>query len=231
MQGKKILIIEDDTNLHKLVEFALTKAGAQTYTAVDGQAGLRLFYEHRPDLVILDIMMPGLDGWQVCKQIQNLANIPIILMTSLAEEKQIIKGLDCAVDYVTKPFSVDVLVARVRAALRQAEQSGVAEKPTTYGDDYLSINLNERRVLVRGEPVKLSATEYKLLAYLFENANRVLTFEQILENVWGWEYRDSVDYVHVYVSHLRRKLEENPKQPRYLLTEHGVGYRFEKQLG
>ena len=136
---------------------------------------------------------------------------------ALPEEKNIVNGLDCgAVDYVTKPFSVKVLLARARGALNRAAPQSPPEKSRAYDDGYLSIDLVQRRILVEGEPAQLSATEYRLLAYLVQNANRVLTFQQILENVWGWEYQDSINYVHVYISQLRKKVEMDPKQPRYL---------------
>jgi DNA-binding response OmpR family regulator len=133
------------------------------------------------------------------------------------------------VDYVTKPFSPKVLLARARAALRKGAVASVPEQPTLYQDGYLTVDLARHRVSVDGEPIQLTATEYRLLAYLLENAGRVLTYRQILESVWGWEYRDCVDYVHVYVCRLRHKLEQNPSSPVYFLTERGVGYRFESQ--
>jgi len=130
---------------------------------------------------------------------------------------------------VTKPFSPNVLLARARATLRRAESVPTTGTPLSYSDGHLTIDLDKRQVLVRGEPVRLRATEYRLLAYLLENADRVLTYAQILDNVWGHEYGDSVNYVHVYISHLRGKLEKDPKRPQYLLNVRGVGYRFEKQ--
>ena len=142
------------------------------------------------------------------------------------------RGLDAgAVDYVVKPFSVKVLMARIRVAMRQSKPAIPAQQIVSYSDGYLTINLGERRIWINGQTVKLTATEYNLLAYLVENAGRVCTFRQILENVWGWEYQDSTDYVYTYIRHLRRKLEPDPARPRYFVVEHGVGYRFEKQAG
>ena len=224
------MVVDDDAHIRELTAHIFAKSGGQVYSASDGNEGLRQFYAHRPHLVILDIMMPNLDGWQVCTQIRLLSDVPIIMLTALGQDEHTIRGLDCgAVDYVTKPFSPKVLAARARAALRQATQAAETHQPASYSDDYLTIDLSQRRVLVRGELVCLTATEYRLLAYLVQNAGRVLTFRQILEKVWGWEYQDSVEYVHVYISHLRKKLEEDPKLPAYLLTEHRVGYRFEKR--
>ena len=229
LHGKKILIIDDDLLMLHLVGQTLSLAEGQVYSATNGPEGLKKFYVHQPNLVILDIMMPGVDGFEICRLIRQSSNVPIIMLTALGQEKDIVRGFNCgADDYVTKPFSPDVLVARVQAVLHRAALPAVVEELVVYNDGYLTIDIKQRRVRVRGESVKLSTKEYQLLVYLFENAGRILTIYQILEKVWGWEYRDNVDYVHVYVHHLRQKLEENPKSPRYLLTEHGIGYRFEK---
>ncbi|MCB0166028.1 MAG: response regulator transcription factor, partial [Anaerolineae bacterium] len=192
LENYKILVIDDDPELCQLISLTFSRQGYQVYSAASGSEGLRLFYEVRPHLIILDIMMPEIDGWTVCTQIRQLSNVPIIMLTSLGSEQDIVKGLEYgAVDYVVKPFSPKVLVARARANLRQAFQATIPPKPTVFSDSYLTIDLVKRRVLVNNEPVKLSATEYRLLAYLVQNANRILTTEQILENVWGLEYRES----------------------------------------
>ncbi len=230
MDGKKVLVVDDDPALVRLVKRALTDVGHHVVTAANGQEALRLFYDQRPDLVILDVVMSGLNGWETCRSIRQMSNVPIIMLTAQGSDADMLRGLDYgADDYVVKPFNLDVLLARTRAVLRRAEQPSIKEASVSYHDAYLTIELGDRRVTVNGEPIKLTATEFKLLAYLVRNAGRVLTFTQILENVWGWEYRDSIDYVHVYVSHLRQKLEHDPRHPEYLITEHGVGYRFEKR--
>jgi len=226
---KKILMIDDDPRLVKLVDYSLTQEGYEVYKAYDGEEGLRQVYTHQPNLVILDIMMPKMDGWQVCRRIREMSDVPIIMLTAKGGEEDIARGLDYgADDYLTKPFRVKELLARVRAVLRRTALPPPTEEPITYSDEYLTVNLTERRIVVRGEPVKLTPTEFRLLALLVKNAGRVLTFQQILEHVWGWEYQDDVDYVRIYVWHLRQKMEEDPSQPRYILTEYGVGYRFEK---
>lgn len=231
MQDKKILVVDDDSVLLHMIERILIAAGSIVMTAPNGQDALRCFYDQRPDLVILDVMMPNLDGWEVCQSIRQVSNVPIIMLTAQGSDDNIKHGLDYgADDYVVKPFNVDVLLARVRAVLRRAALPPVDDEPVAYHDAHLTIDLEKRRVTVDGEPIKLTATEYKLLVYLVRNAGRVLSFEQILENVWGWEYRDSVDYVHVYVSHLRQKIEPDPRQPQYILTEYSVGYQFQKQI-
>ncbi len=231
MENKKILVIDDDPHLRRLIEATLTQAGGVVFTAADGEEGLREFYARQPDLVVLDVMMPKMDGWETCRMIRRLSNVPIVMLTARGQEDDIIRGLELgADDYITKPFSVKVLVARTQAALRRGTtEPAMVEASSSYQDGYLTVDLAERRVYVKGEPVKLTAKEFDLLQCLLENAGRVLTLQQILEWVWGWEYQDELDYVRVYMWHLRQKIEADPQQPRYLMTEHGVGYRFEKQ--
>lgn len=227
LQGKRILVIEDDPAMARLVEYSFSGTGAQIYRAINGHEGLRQLYFHQPHLVILDIMLPGLDGWEVCSRIRQISDVPIIILSALGREKDIIRGLDCgAVDYVTKPFSPKILVARAQAALRQAKLNAELGKPLIYHDEHLTINLDQRQVLVRGAPVDLTRTEYRLLAYLVENAGTVRTYRQILQHTWGPEYHNSPEYVHVYISRLRQKLEKDPNHPQYLVTKHGVGYSF-----
>lgn len=228
MQNKKILIIDDDPQICRIIEAALSPDGALTHTATSPADGLRMFYALQPNLVILDILMPEINGWEVCRQIRQLSDVPVIFLTALHDEDDVVRGFDLgAVDYVTKPFSIKVLRARISAALRQAEAlAGGAS--AIYNDGYLSVDLGRRRVTVEGELVKLSVTEYKLLALLIENAGKVLTFEDILTQIWGEKHRDNTDYVRVYVWHLRKKIEKNPRNPEYVLTEYGIGYRFER---
>lgn len=229
MHGKKVLVVDDDIHIGHLVKATFTTEGADVILAANGQEGLRQFYAHKPDIVIIDLMMPELDGWETSQRMLEMANVPIIMLTSLSDDEDVIRGLEHgAIDYVTKPFSPKVLVARAKAALRHAAPENSTLESHVYRDDRLLINLHEKRVLVNGEPIKLTKTEYRLLAYLCHNAGRVLSFQQILENVWGWEYQESIEYVHVYVSRLRQKIEQDPKSPRYLLTEYGIGYRFDK---
>jgi len=230
MHKQKVLIIDDDVNLCQIVKFAFTRAGADVFTALDGRQGLQQFYQQRPDLVILDIRMPDMDGWETCRQIRLLSNVPIIMLTTVNRDDEIVKGLDYgADDFVTKPFSHEVLMARARAVLRRRDLTDESDHTDMYySDGHLAIDLEKRRVYVRGDEIQLTATEFRLLSYLFRNAGRVLTYESILDTVWGEEYRGSVDYVHVYLSHLRRKLETDPRHPRYLMNERSVGYRFER---
>lgn len=228
--ANRILVVDDDLTLLRGIQDSLEDEEYRIVTARDGQEALRLVYSERPDLIILDIMMPRLDGWQVCQRVREMSDVPIIILTAKTEKKDIIKGLDLgADDYLVKPFDAEELLARVRAALRHARTEPIVSEGMTYGDDYLSIDLNARHVAVSGELVRLTPTEYDLLALLVENAGRVLEFRQILESVWGVEYIHEIDYVRTYVWHLRRKIEPDPKNPRYLLSVLNVGYRFEPQ--
>jgi two-component system KDP operon response regulator KdpE len=229
MPGKNVLIADDDAIMRQLVEQVIIRSGNNIYSAEDGADALHQFYTHQPDLVILDVTMPNMTGWEVCRHIRQFSSVPIIMLTAMGSERDILRGFEeGADDYVTKPFSANILQARIQAALRRGKGGAQAQQATTYSDDYLTLDLSQRRMLVGGKLVKLTATEYRLLSFLFQNTGQVLTFSQILENVWGGEYRDNSDYVHVYIWHLRKKLEKNPKNPQYILTEHGVGYRFEK---
>jgi len=230
MRGNKILVVDDDPVITKLLVTTLTKAGAEVHTAAGGQVGLQQFYTSRPDLVILDVMMPDMDGWETCRIIRQLSDVPIIMLTIQADDDEIVRGLENgADDYITKPFNAKVVLARVKAALRRPSHSHLPRKTTTYSDGYLTIDLEKNLVLVKGEPVKLTGLEYRLLTYLLQNANRTLTTQQILGSVWGWEYQDEPGHVRIYAWHLRQKLEADPKQPQYLLTDYGIGYRFKTQ--
>jgi two-component system KDP operon response regulator KdpE len=227
VRGTRILVIDDDAEIVELVRLIFAGEGAEVYSAIDGREGICEFGACRPDLILLDIMMPQMDGWETCRLLREFTDVPIIFLTALNGERDMIRGLDCgAVDYVTKPFSAEILLARARVALRAPARGARTHQRAVFNDGYLSIDLSRHQVLVGGERVHLSATEYRLLVYLVENAGRVLTYEQILEHVWGWEYRESVDYVHVYISHLRHKIEWDHGRPAYVLTERGVGYRF-----
>lgn len=227
-----ILIIDDDSALVELVKNTLLTEHYKVHTAYDGQAGLRAMYETRPDLIILDINMPAMDGWTTCQRIREVSSIPIIMVTAQNEPEEIIKGLDLgADDYIIKPFEINVLLARVRANLRRvANVDETRNSSIIYSDDYITINLPERRVTLDGEPIRLTPTEFNLLATLVESIPRIVPYRELLERVWGFEYIDDIDYLRVYIWHLRRKLEPDSKNPTYIINELGVGYRFEKQV-
>lgn len=257
MMDHKILIIDDDADLLQLASLIFKKAGAQVITASDGLDGISKFFTHHPDLVILDVMMPGSNGFDVCQRIRKVSDDPLIMLTSLNREEDMLKGLAAgADDFLTKPFNPEILLARAKTVLRRAQrshggngyngsngQNGGNGKNGHYGNDghsgetasfsyndgYLSIDIERHEVLLHGKRIKLTPLEFRLLVYLARNGGKLLTFDRILANVWGSAYQGSMDYVHVYISRLRRKIEENAKGSRYFLTVHGVGYVFEKQ--
>ena len=229
---KKVLVVDDEPAQLRLAEQVLKSNGYQVILANSGQESLRMIVDQKPDLVILDVMMPGIDGWQTCSCVRELTDIPIIMLTGKrTSEDDIVRGLECGADeYLAKPLGNREFLARVRSALRRAEQPSYLEKKekTVYSDDYLAIDVEDRKVEVNGERLKLTPREFRLLALLIENADHVLSHQQVLENVWGWEYIDDVDYVRIYISHLRQKIEPDTSQPKYILTEPGVGYSFHK---
>jgi two-component system KDP operon response regulator KdpE len=232
MIGKKVLIIDDDVDIQGINEKVFRNIGSTVKVANNGIDGVKKFFLEKPDLVITDIMMPEMDGFETCSRIRQVSNVPVIMLTALNSEEEIIRGLESgADDFISKPFSPEVLVARARALLRRLEmpRDSVVVHGQYYSDGYLTIDLEKRIVLVKGDSIKLTRTEYNLLAYLLQNAGWVRTFDQILENVWGPEYQGSLDYVHVYMSNLRKKIEADQKNPMYLESEHGVGYRFNKR--
>jgi len=230
--GNKILAIDDDPAFLRLVEQVLTQKGYEVLTASSGQEGLRILFAHKPDLVLLDVVMTKMDGWQTCQRIRDISDIPIIMITGKYNaEEDIVRGLDYgADDYLIKPVGNRELIARVRAVLRRTELPPSAEARTeiTYGDDFLTVDIAQRKVIVNGKQVKFTPREFSLLALLVQNAGHILTHKQVLEKVWGWEYTDDLDYVRIYISHLRQKIEPAPAQPRYIITEPGVGYFFQK---
>jgi two-component system KDP operon response regulator KdpE len=226
-----ILVIDDDQPTVQYISNALSKEGFRVTAAADGQDGLRQMYHGQPDLIILDINMPRMDGWTACERIREVSNVPIIMLTAEHDPDEIIKGLDMgADDYILKPFEMGVLLARVRANLRRASaEPTLTKKRVTYGDDYLTVNLDEHRVSIQGQPIRLTPTEFNLLAYLIDEAPRVVPYRELLERIWGFEYIDDIDYLRVYIWHLRRKLEPDVRDPTYIVNELGVGYRFDKQ--
>jgi two-component system, OmpR family, KDP operon response regulator KdpE len=228
MSGNKILIVEDDLILSELLFHNLKTEGYEVITASNGIEGIWQFQDTQPDLVLLDLIMPIMNGWDVCQRIREVANTPIIMLSAHGNEDDIVRGLDLgADDYLIKPFRVRILMARIRTLLHRVRTGFESNwSQITYNDNYLSVDVAARQVMVNGSSVKLTPTEYKLLAYLVLHQGHTLEFRHILENVWGFEYSESVDYLRVYIWHLRRKIEPDPKQPVYLLNELNVGYRF-----
>ncbi|MBC8264968.1 MAG: response regulator transcription factor [Anaerolineales bacterium] len=226
----KLLIIDDDTNLVEAIELYLATAGYSIVTAADGVQGMQQMYSQQPDMIILDVMMPKMDGWETCRRIREISDVPIIMLTARGQESDRVMGLKLgADDYVAKPFSLKELEARVEAVLRRTRSVSPDKGRVLYADDELVIDSERFEISKGGERVKLTATEQRLLFYLAENAGRVLSNEQILETVWGAEYVNEADYVKLYIWRLRQKVEEDPHHPKYLLTERGIGYRFAKE--
>jgi DNA-binding response OmpR family regulator len=221
--------VDDDVPLLHLIKAIFSEAGAEVYTAEGGPESLELLAAHSPELVILDVMMPDMDGFETCARIQERSRVPIIFLTALGLDEEIVRGLESgAIDYVTKPFSSRVLLARARAALRQADLVNRADTQPLYDDGYLRIDLVARRVFVQEEAVQLTPLEFGLLVCLYQHAGRVVPYDEILDSVWGEVYRDSVNYVHVYVRYLRQKLEPIPRSPQRIITERGEGYMLRR---
>jgi two-component system KDP operon response regulator KdpE len=225
---QKVLLIDDDDTSLRLVKLILGHAGYEVYTARGGPEGLGQFQAHQPDLVILDLLMPEVHGWQICQQLRQYSNVPILILTAMSGADNTISSLDAgADDYLEKPIEARVLLARVRALLRRSGRPPRIDQPSLFSDGYLTIDLTARQVLINNQPVELTPTEYALLVYLFQRAGQVCLYQQILGEVWKWE-QHPIDVVHQNVRRLRRKLKESSAAPRYLLTEYGVGYRFKK---
>lgn len=224
MKKVRALLVDDEPQTLKYIGANLRARGYEVLTAEDGRAGLKLFEANLVDLLILDITMPGLDGFQLCQAIRRQSDVPILILSARGQEKDIVRALDLgADDYLTKPFGVEEMLARVRAVLRRTGQRAVTPCPPLTVCD-LKIDFATHEVTVQGEPVRLTATEYNLLAHLAINAGRVLTHRALLQAVWGPEYGDETDYLWAYIRRLRRKVEPDPGNPRYILTQPGVGY-------
>ncbi len=226
----KVLIVDDELAIRDALGRKLRREGFSVTLAGSGLEGLRAFHIERPDLVILDIVMPEMDGLTVCQRIREVAETPIMMLSAQAiTEEHIVQGLNAGADeYLVKPIRLNEFVARVQALLRRSQMTS-SEAETGYNDGYLSVDLQRRHVHVSGQKIHLTPTEFKLLVVLLENAGRVVPQRELLEQVWGPEYVDDVYYPRVYISQLRRKIEPDPANPIYILTEHRVGYRFEKQ--
>lgn len=224
------MIADDEQAIREALGRKLRREGFDVVLCANGQEVLRLFPVERPDLVLLDIIMPeGIDGLTVCRRIRDVADTPVMMLSAQAiTEEDVIDGLNAGADeYLIKPVRLNELVARVNALLRRAQMS--SSEPEYYDDGYLTIDLHRRRVYVEGRDRHLTPTEFKLLAVLLENAGRVVTQRELLEQVWGHNYVDDIYYPRVYIAQIRRKIERDPGSPVYILTEHRVGYRFEKQ--
>jgi DNA-binding response OmpR family regulator len=223
----KILAVDDEQRMVRFIQLNLEQDGFEVVTAYNGKEALEQVRTQLPDLILLDIMMPDINGFEVLKKIREVNNVPVIMLTAKGEEDDRIQGLELgADDYITKPFSPRELVSRIRAVLRRTKSFKEDQVDKIKVDDRLTIDFSRREVWVDGKIVDLRPTEYRLLYHLVQNAGWVNTHEQLLSKVWGFEYQDEPHYVRLYVNYLRKKLEEDPSNPKYILTERGVGYRF-----
>jgi two-component system, OmpR family, KDP operon response regulator KdpE len=224
MGERRVLIVDDDSTLRETVTMVLDPQGYRTQTAATGKDGLHQAREYAPDLLLLDVNLPDMDGFDVVRELRRFSNVPVLMLTGRTGSTDIVSGLDSgADDYLTKPFKADELLARVRALLRRVPS---VDQPISVADDQVEIDTKTRVVRVRGEQVDLTPTEYQLLLLLAQHPGEVLDHQTLLQRVWGDEYVSDTAYLKVYIWHLRRKLEQNPHDPKIVMTEWGVGYRL-----
>ena len=224
---RKILLVDDEPRLLDSVRMNLELEDFEVFEAHDGHEALDQIRKVMPDLVVLDVMMPRMDGLETLTELRRFSSVPVIMLTVKADDSDVVAGLERgADDYVAKPFSQGVLLSRIRAVLRRAEAGAPQATSEIAVDDNLRINFDRHEVFVHGQPVQLRPTEFRLLYHLATNPGVVLTHETLLSRVWGPEYRDASHYVRLYINYLRQKIEEDPANPRYILTERGAGYKF-----
>lgn len=225
----KVLLIDDDPATCNLYQITLERLGFDVKTAYNGIDGLKLAYEHQPEIILLDIMMPELSGWDTCQRLRQMCNVPIIMLTALKQQEAIIKGLEMgADDYLVKPVTNTELAARMKAVLRRSNNSvtDFNDQDKVIKESHLIINVDKREVKSRGKRINLTPTEFRLLATLAQNRGRVLSRNFLIKHVWGEEYLDQKQYLHVYINYLRNKIEDDPNQPRLIQNVRSVGYRF-----
>ncbi|MCD4751654.1 MAG: response regulator transcription factor [Anaerolineaceae bacterium] len=226
-RNRRILVVDDEQRMARFIRLNLEHDGFIVEETYSGMGAIDRLRDVMPDLVLLDVMLPDIDGFEVLNILREFSQVPVIMLTARGEEDDRVKGLELgADDYITKPFSPRELVVRVKAVLRRTEAGGQTPHDVIEVDDRLKIDFDKREVWVEGNLVKLRPTEYRLLYHLVQNAGWVQTYDQLLAKVWGYEYRDETHYVRLYINYLRQKLEVTPSEPIYILTERGVGYRF-----
>src|SRR5260370_2620438 len=224
-----ILIVDDEPRIRDFVRMNLELERYRVIEASNGVEALEQLRDNLPDLVVIDIMMPEMDGFETLRHIREVSNVPVIMLTVRQNEQDKIRGLDFgADDYIAKPFSPRELLSRIRALLRRSFMAAPARKTEIVVDPDLKIDFSKSEVIVRGTKVVLRPTEYRLLYHLVSNAGRLLAHETLLSKVWGSEYRDEAHYLRLYITYLRQKIEKDPAHPKYILTERGIGYRFKK---
>jgi len=225
--GPVVILIEDEPEIRRFLRVTLLSHGYRLVEAITAREGLQAAETRQPDLIILDLGLPDMDGLEVIRRLREWSQVPILVLSARGREADKVAALDAgADDYVSKPFGVGELLARMRVSLRHVERAGRGADEQTFGTGDLQVDVAHRRVLVKGQDVHLTPIEYRLLTTLARHAGKVLTRNQLLKEVWGRPYTDQTHYLHVYMAHLRRKIETDPAQPRYILTEPGVGYRL-----
>ncbi|MFP4640841.1 MAG: response regulator transcription factor [Chloroflexota bacterium] len=228
MGHRKVMVIDDDVSLLRLLKKSLEKAGYEVDVASSGAEGLKMMYEQQPDIIVLDVMMPVMDGWEVCRRIRQLSDVPVIMLTAKSDEKDKVRGFKLGVDdYVTKPFSFAEFTARIGAILQRADGDSSAKKPYVYSGKGLTLDIGAHRVKVDDTQIDLTPKEFRLLAALAESNGSPVSTESLLSRVWGPEYRGETEHVKRYIWLLRHKIERNPAKPKLILTERGVGYRLD----
>jgi len=224
---RKILVVDDEERMIRFIRMNLEHDGFIVSEANNGKQAIQRIRDVTPDLILLDVMMPDVDGFDVLENIREFTNVPVIMLTARGEEDDRVRGLELgADDYVTKPFSPRELSSRVKAVLRRTEGATGSMHGLIEVDERFKIDFDRREIWLEGKLVKLRPTEYRLLFHLVQNAGWVVSHDQLLQKVWGYEYRDEPHYVRLYINYLRQKLEKEPADPKYILTERGVGYRF-----
>ena len=226
-ERRRILVVDDEERMVRFIRLNLEHDGFQVSEAFNGKEAIQKIRDVTPDLILLDVMMPDIDGFEVLETVREVSQVPVIMLTAKGEEDDRVRGLELgADDYVTKPFSPRELVSRVKAVLRRTEGASGSMHGLIEVDDRLKIDFDRREIWLEGKLVKLRPTEYRMLYHLVQNAGWVVTHDQLLTKVWGYEYHDEPHYVRLYINYLRQKLEAIPSEPKYILTERGVGYRF-----
>lgn len=229
-KNPRVLIIDDDPDLCRILKTVLSLEGMEAEAALSGEDGIHTLYRMKPDLVLLDIMMPEVSGWEVTRRIRQVTDVPIIIVSALSQSADIIRSLEAgADDFISKPFEAEELLARIRAVMRRS--TTFSESPEyihDYDDGYLAVNLPAAEVYVNHDRVPMSDTEYRLFEYLFLNAGQVCPIAHILDHIWGAHLPNGTKYLHVYIWKLRNKIEKDPHAPIYIQTDHGTGYRFER---
>lgn len=232
MEQKKILVVEDEKSISDIIKYNLTKEGYSIETAFDGEEGLKKVFETNPDLILLDIMLPKLDGFQICKKVRESSSVPILMLTAKEEEVDKVLGLEMgADDYITKPFGMRELIARIKANMRRIDLANMQEESDSSNVlDFgvLTLDLAKYEVLKNDVTIDLTLREFELLKYLSEKESQVFTREKLLEEVWGYEYYGDIRTVDVTIRRLREKVEDDSSSPQYIMTKRGIGYYFRR---